>query len=141
MSRQRLPHGPMSVKSAVDKLIDASKVMQHRMGLKQVEEKRVKDAFMLLAAGPPAADSKGAKQRVVYLDFLRRVQTVLGLSGVVLCAAGLGPAAVANMRDRVRVDLPFKMKERGNAFKNGILQSLADGYSARSEFGALLPAK
>lgn len=141
MPRQRLPHGPMSVKSAVDKLIDASKVMQHRMGLKEVEEKRVKDAFMLLATGPPAADSKGAKQRVVYLDFLRRVQTVLGLSGVVLCAAGLGPAAVANMRDRVRVDLPFKVKERENAFKNGILQSLADGYSAKSEFGALSPVK
>jgi hypothetical protein len=48
---------------------------------------------------------------------------------------------VANMRDRVRVDLPFKMKKRENAFKNGILQSLADGYSAKSEFGALSRAK
>lgn len=71
----------MSVKSAVDRLSDASKVIQHRMGLKQVEEKHVKDAFMLLATGPPAADSKGAKQRAIYLDFLRSVQAVLGLSG------------------------------------------------------------
>lgn len=43
------------------------------------------------------------------------------------------------MRDRVRVDLPFKMKERENTFKNGVLQSYVDGFSAKSEFGALSP--
>jgi hypothetical protein len=142
MPQQGVPDGPVSaesaVKSAVDKLIDASKVMQRRMGLKPVEQKRVNDAFTLLASRLPA-DSKGAKQRELYLDFLRRVRTVLGDPGVVLCAVGLGPAAVANMRDRVRVDLPFKMKEQWDEFENSVLQCHADDYHAKSEFGTLSP--
>jgi hypothetical protein len=126
--------GITQVEKAIDKLIDASKVMQHRPGLKSTEEKRVNEAFTLLATGPPSVNSKGAKQREIYLDFLRRVQKVVGLSKVVLCAAGLGPSAVANMRDRVRVGLPFKMKEREEEFENDVLQSLADVYFAKSEF-------
>ncbi|KAL9107894.1 MAG: hypothetical protein Q9187_008366, partial [Circinaria calcarea] len=125
------------ITKTVDKLIDASKVVQHRMGVKPAEERRVSEAFSLLARGPPSADSKGAKQRVIYLDFLQRVQKVMGFSKVVLCAASLGPSAVANMRDRVRVELPFLMKEREDAFENGVLQGLADTYSAQCEFGSL----
>jgi hypothetical protein len=113
--------GITHVGKAVDKLIDASKVIQRRPGLKSTEGKRVTEAFTLLATGPPPVDSKGAKQRDVYLDFLRRVQKVIGLSKVVLCAAGLGPSAISGMKDRVRVDLPFKMKERENEFENGVL--------------------
>lgn len=91
------------------------------MGVKSAGEKRVNDAFELLAAGPPAAGSKGARQQEVYLDFLRRIQKVLGLFMVVLCAVELGPSAVSGMRDRVRVDLPFKVKKREDEFKNDIL--------------------
>lgn len=129
---------PLPVDNIVEKLIDASKVIQHRMGLKLAEEKRVHEAFTLLANGLPSANSKGAKQREVYLDFLQRVQKVVGLSKVVLCAAGLGPSAVANMRDRVRVDLPFKIREREDAFESEIPQSLANAYSAKCEFSTLL---
>lgn len=132
-----MPQKGISLDQAVDKLIDASKVVQHRMGVKPAEEKRVNDAFKLLAAGPPAAGSKGARQQEVYLNFLRRIQKVLGLSMVVLCAVGLGPSAVSGMRDRVRVDLPFKVKEREDEFKNDILQSLADAFSAKSMLTSL----
>ncbi len=135
--QEGLSHGPLSVESAVDKLIDTSKVIQNRMGVKSAEEKRVNEAFTLLAEGPPPESSTGAKQRVVYLDFLQRVQKVVGLSKVVLCAAGLGPSAVAGMRDRVRVDLPHAMKEREDAFENDILEGLANAYSAKCEFSTL----
>jgi hypothetical protein len=91
--------GIPSLDKAVDKLIDTSKVVQHRMGVKPAEEKRVNEAFELLAAGPPTTGLKGARQREVYLDFLRRIQKVLGLSMVILCAVGLGPSAVSGMRD------------------------------------------
>ncbi len=124
-------HSPPSAADIVEKLIDASIVIDRRMGLKAAEEKRVDEAFTLLAKGTLPSDSKGSKQRRVYLDFLQRVEKVVGLSKVVLCAAGLGPSAVAAMKDRVRVDLPFNMKEQEKALENSILQSLAETYSAQ----------
>lgn len=120
----------LTLNEAVDKLVDTSKVIQHRMGLKPAEEKRVNDAFRLLAAGSPPADSTGAKQRTIYLDFLRRVQKVTRLSNVALCAAGLGPSAVYAMKDRVRIDLPFQMKQRETEFEYAILEDLTGVYSS-----------
>lgn len=55
----------------------------------------------------------------------------MGLYMVVLCAAGLGPSAIINMRDRVRVELPHKMKEREDELKSDVLQGLTDTYSAK----------
>ena len=52
---------------------------------------------------------------------------VVGLSKVVLSAAGLGPSAVAGMRNRVRADLQLAIRE------NDILQSLANAYSVKCE--------
>ena len=89
--------GPLSVKSAINKLINMSKVIQHCISLREAKEKHVKDTSMLLATGPPPAKSKGAKQQVIYLDFLHRVQRVLGFSEVVLCAARLGLVSWRNM--------------------------------------------
>ena len=127
--------GSLSTQEAVDKLVDAAKVIERRMGLKAAEEKRVNEAFELLASGPPSAHSKGAKGKEIYLDFLRRVQRILGLSKVVLLAAGLGLSAIVNAKDRFRVDLPFALKEQEKEFENGILHSIADSYSAKCEFG------
>ena len=123
-----MPQIALSLEDAVDKLIDASKVIQHRMGLRQAEEKRVNEAFELLVDGPQD-DSNGAKQRTIYLDFLRRVLKVVGASNVVLCAASLGPSAVCSMKDRVRVHLPFKMKEREAEFEHGTLKALVNVYA------------
>ena len=61
------------------------------------------EAFKLLANGLPTQLSNGSKQRAVYLDFLQRVNNVLGRDKVVLYAATLGPSYVARMRDHVRV--------------------------------------
>ena len=134
MPKQRLPQVSKLVESAVNKLVDASKVIEHRMGLKQTEEKRVNDAFRLLVTRLPLPNSRGAKQQDIYLDFLRRVQQLLGSPRIVLCAVGLGLAAVANTRDRVQVDLPFKLKEQEKAFRNSVLQSIADSYTTKCEF-------
>lgn len=98
------------------------------MGVKLAEEKR---------EGPPPESSKGVKQRVVYLEFLQKIQKVLGPSMVVLCAVGLGLSAVAAMRDRVRVGLPHAMKEREDAFKRDILDGLANTYSTKCELSTL----
>ena len=54
---------------------------------------------------------------------------------VLLCAAGLGLSAVAAMRDRIQVDLPFKMKDQENALENAILQSLAAVRSGKRKIG------
>lgn len=126
-----MPQIALSVEKAVDKLIDASKVIQNRMGVKPAEDKRVNAALTLLA-GP------FSKQHEVYLNFLRRVQKVMGLSMVVLCAAGLGPSAIIGMRDRIRVDLPCAMKEREDELKSDVLQGLTDTYSATCMFGSSL---
>ena len=125
------------VNSTIDKLIDTSTVIQLRMGVRSAEENRISEAFTLLAEGPPPESSKGAKQRVVYLEFLQRVQKVVGHSMVVLCAVGLGPSAVSAMRDRVRVGLPHAMKEREDAFKRDILNGLANTYSKKCELSTL----
>ena len=125
------------VNNTIDKLIDTSTVIQLRMGVKLAEENRISEAFTLLPEGPPPESSKGAKQRVVYLEFLQRVQKVVGHSMVVLCAVGLGPSAVSAMRDRVRVGLPHAMKEREYAFKRDILNGLANTYSKKCELSIL----
>ena len=57
-----MPQKGITLNKAVDKLINASKVVQHHMGLKPAEEKRVNDVFKLLAIGGPAAGLKGARQ-------------------------------------------------------------------------------
>jgi hypothetical protein len=126
-----MPQKSLSIESVIDKLVDSSRLIQQRPGLKPPEENRVTEAFNLLATGPPSKGAKGAKQRTVYLEFLQRVNATLGRDKVVLCAAILGPSSVAGMRDRVRVELPHRMKERSEEFHCGVLQSLGDIYFAR----------
>nr|KMM68950.1 hypothetical protein CPAG_05273 [Coccidioides posadasii RMSCC 3488] len=104
-----MPQNALSVEHAVDKLVNASKLVEQRPGLKPAEEARVIDAFNLMATG--TGIGTGAKRRTVYLEFLQRVNSVLGRDKVVLCAAILGPSAVGRMKDRTRVELLHRMKE------------------------------
>ena len=120
----------MSVTKAIDKLTDTSKLIELRMALKPAEGKRVREAFELLARGGPLPNSKGMKQKIVYLEFLQKVQSLLGLSEVALCAAALGPSAVAALNDRGRVMLPHEIKKRKARFKGEHIQSLANSYFA-----------
>ncbi|KAK4067047.1 hypothetical protein Purlil1_13940 [Purpureocillium lilacinum] len=98
-----------SADKVVDRLADVSRTIRLRMDLKPVEKTRVIEAFKLTAQHQVA----GLKSKqVVYRDFLRHVNMTVGPYGVVICAAALGISAVANMKDRMRVEIPTRMKER-----------------------------
>ena len=62
----------------------------------------------------------------------------MGLSKVVLYAARLGLSAVAGIKDRVRVDLPYVIKEREDAFENNIFKGLTNTYFIKYKFSTLL---
>ena len=53
---------------ALNKLVDASQVIERRMGVKAAEGKRIDEAFKLLARG--VTNGRGVKQQEPYLDFL-----------------------------------------------------------------------
>ncbi|OJD26559.1 hypothetical protein ACJ73_02049 [Blastomyces percursus] len=127
-----MPQPQISVESAVNRLREFSKLTQHRMDLKPREARCARAAFQLLATGPPSTDPKRVSQSIRYFEFLQRVQTILGNEGnvgIVLCAAGLGPSAIFNMKDTVRVYLPSKLKEEWASFEIGVLQTLAKNYT------------
>ena len=62
----------LSTKNTLNKLVDTSKVIERRKGVKEVEGKHVNEAFRLLTHGRPV-NARGVKQQAVYLDFLKRV--------------------------------------------------------------------
>lgn len=128
------PKKPATVEDYVNKLIDVSQMIRSRMGLKPAEKQRVVEAFDLLAAGEPPAGSKALANKRTYVGFLQRVQKVLGLNGVVLCAVGLGMSAVVSMGDRFRVDLPHMLQKREEEIAQDDLQSIANTYAAKLEF-------
>lgn len=73
---------------ALNKLVDASQVIERRMGVKAAERKRVDEAFKLLAHG--VTNERGVKQQELYLDFLKRVRTLVGDAGVRTLCSRLG---------------------------------------------------
>ncbi|PYI28523.1 hypothetical protein BP00DRAFT_350901, partial [Aspergillus indologenus CBS 114.80] len=73
-------------------------------------------------------DAKGARQRTVYLDIQRNIRKQFGDTGVILCAAGLGPSAIANMREEERVYLPLKLGEKWSELELDMIQSLVNGF-------------
>lgn len=119
-----MPQKRLSLQQVVEKLVDRSTVIQNRMGLKPVEEARVKDAFSLLASGHCEENKKP------YVEFLQRVHKKIGGYGVVLCAA-VGPTLVRSLKDRDRVDLVVRLEEKKDAIMNGELQALADEYTGK----------
>jgi type IV secretory pathway VirB2 component (pilin) len=121
-----------SVDAVIDRLADVSRTIRLRTHLKPVEEKRVESAFTLVSSTLHPTASSGAKKQV-YQDLLRSVQTVVGPYGVVVCAAALGISAVAGMKDRLRVEIPTKMKEREKDLLHDTLQSIANSYSVKCE--------
>ncbi|KAL8290964.1 hypothetical protein RB600_006439 [Gaeumannomyces tritici] len=120
-----------SISDMVDKLVEVSVVMKNRMGLKPAESDRVRGAFELLAAGMPPTDARGRANKLVYVEFLQRVQHLLGSEGVVLCAVGLGVSAVASMGDKRRVDLPHELNIRWQEIPQDSLKGIADEFSKK----------
>jgi len=117
----------LTAERALNKLIDTSQVIERRMGVRDVEGKRINEALRLLARGK-VTESRGSRQQLAYLDFLRRTRELVGNPGVALCAVGLGQSAIANMKDRARVDLPFNLKQREDITQNDHLRRVTDFY-------------
>lgn len=115
---------PLSTKSALDKLIHASRAVQRRNGVKDAETKRIKEAVRLLREGYPPVDATGAKRQSIYLDFLRKVLEENGRPMVILCAVGLGLSAIAVAKESVRLDLPYEISEHAS-LDNPVLHRLA----------------
>jgi hypothetical protein len=99
-----------------------------------VEAKRIEDAFALLQNGPDSANAQVARRQKIYYEFLQKVLKAMGLPMVVLCAACLGPSAIASMKDRDRVELPSKMEDAKSQLGNVVLQQLAEYYSSKGSF-------
>lgn len=115
----------MSLGRAIDKLVDRSKLIELRMKFKTEEEKRVRQAFELLSHGIPT-DTKGLKQKIVYLEVLKQISALLGPPEVALCAAALGSTSVVALKDRDRVALPHELKKRRSRLKFDQIQKLSE---------------
>ncbi|KAK7211924.1 hypothetical protein V2G26_019102 [Clonostachys chloroleuca] len=100
-----MPQKKLSIGEVVERLINLSKVINNRMGLKFQEEGRVDKAFSLLAA----KRSKGGY-------------------AVVLCAA-LGPTMVLSLRDHDRVELVIHLEGKKDDIAKEELQALANKYT------------
>lgn len=122
-----MPSSGLTAETAVAKLVKFSKLTHHRTYLTDIQKQRVDEAFQLLTNGRRPDGAKGAKQKNIYLEVQRNVRKKFGDTGVVLCAAGLGSSAIANMRDEERVFLPYQLGEAWNELETDVFKNLADG--------------
>ncbi|KAJ5253230.1 hypothetical protein N7489_003640 [Penicillium chrysogenum] len=117
----------LSLTSAIEQLIQASRDVERRNGVKEKERKRIKAAATLLRNGYPPQDSIGAGRQSTYLDFLRKVLQLNGPSMVVLCAIGLGLSTIAIAKESIRLDLPYEI-QNNSGLDNSVLRWLARQY-------------
>ncbi|KAI2740878.1 hypothetical protein DTO013E5_8357 [Penicillium roqueforti] len=117
----------LSLSSALEKLVQASRYVERRNGVKEKERKRIKAAATLLRNGYPPQDSIGAGRQSTYLDFLRKVRQLNGPSMVVLCAIGLGLSTISIAKESIRLDLPYEIQNHSD-LDNPVLRWLARQY-------------
>lgn len=117
----------LTADDAVRKLVKFTTMTHHRTHLKDAEMNRVDEALQLLTNGRPATGAKGAKQKNTYLGSLRNLRKKFGDTGVILCAAGLGPSTIANMREEERVFLPSRLSDYWNELELDVFKARADG--------------
>jgi protein tyrosine phosphatase len=115
----------LSIADAIAKLCDAAQVISRRGGLKPSELKRVREAAAAITESNNVTTSD-TEEGDAYQQFLRKVFKNAGPQMVVLCAAGLGRTAVKGMKDRVRVDLPFELKDQATSLESTIIRSIVD---------------
>lgn len=77
-------------------------------GMKQHHKRRVEETLRLLKLPVPISS---ATREDLYQRFLSHAQTVCGLEGTALCAAGLGKTAIIEMKITYRWQLPSRLKE------------------------------
>lgn len=94
-------HVPLDLKRALDKCHKWSSWLERKEELGQRDEKRIVEAFALLAKEEDSA----------YSDFLRDAKLVGGFELVLLLAVSLGKAAFRDMKAEVKWRLPIKVAE------------------------------
>jgi hypothetical protein len=120
-SRQTL----RSTADAIAKLRQASQTINRREGLQPSESKRVREALRITVQSGDVANSDAAEGDVYEL-FLRKVSNHAGPQMVVLCAVGLGRTVVKALKDRIRVDLPFAIKDQAATLESEVIQDLVE---------------
>lgn len=123
-------HKPLTVHSAILKLLETSKSISTYGDIKPKESSRVGQAFSLISNSSGPETSKTEKRRECYRVFLRRVNDVAGSQAVVLCAVGLGQSAVSNMKGETRLLLPARIKMCADNWGSELLQTIALKYSS-----------
>ena len=83
-------HTPLRINTAVEKVLDTSKLITYREGVKENEGKRIKHAFELLENPPLQTSQKTSEREHHYRRFLKQANKIGGRELVVLCAVGLG---------------------------------------------------
>ena len=116
----------------MEKLLEASKIIKYREGIKPHEGSRVQDAFTLIG-GPTTKEgtSQAAHRRKDYQWFLKKIREAVGPQMIVLCAVGLGQSALGSMRDRVRLEFLEEIKKRGESLRCAVLQRLVEEHYAK----------
>jgi hypothetical protein len=117
----------LSLTSALEQLVQTSRDVERRNGVKEKEKKRILAAATLLRNGYPPQDSRGASRQSTYLDFLHKVLQLNGQSMVVLCAIGLGLSAIAIAKESIRLNLPYEIQNHPG-LDNPVLRRLARQY-------------
>ncbi|KAI9749078.1 MAG: hypothetical protein M4579_007013 [Chaenotheca gracillima] len=119
-------HTSYSTERAIEKLLDTFKLVQYRDAVKPHQEKRVREAFSLLAAPPLKETSKSAERRNSYRLLLKRVDQAVGPQAVALCVVGLGQSVISGMRDQTRMDFVAEVENRKDEWACDVLQKLVD---------------
>ncbi|KAJ6109962.1 hypothetical protein N7486_002197 [Penicillium sp. IBT 16267x] len=107
----------LSLSSALEQLVKASRDVERRNGVKKKERKKIEAAAALLRNGYPPPDAIGAGRQSIYLDFLRKVLQLNGPSMVVLYAIGLGLSTIAIAKDSILLDLPYEVQNHSSLDK------------------------
>lgn len=120
---------PASVETAINKLLESLQAIRFHDGVKPQEEKRIQEAFILLLEPQKRVETKTQERQQCYRELLTNLHREVGLQAVVLCAVGLGQSAVANMRERLKIDLVAAVKAQKEVLSCAILEKLVEKYS------------
>ena len=116
------------------RLRQSAQIINRREGVQPSELKRVREA-LLITAEPNAVANSNAVHGIVYEKFLCKVSQVAGPQMVVICAIGLGRAVVKVLKDRIRVDLPFELKEQAATLASEVIQGIVDKHTPKGATG------
>jgi hypothetical protein len=106
--------------------------------VKNHEQTRIDDALKLVATSSAPLGSKRIDRQESYQVFLKKVEKLCGLEIVALCAVGLGKIAIAAMRERVRLELPFSIKLEENTLKCSALRKFTQERPAKDQMASTM---